>query len=171
MTTTATKDANFKKAQEDNAKASAKAKADKINADKKTVHEKKIRDKNNKEMREAKHAVIKFQETKEFKALPEDVQSNIKRICGKTRIASATSNPFREQIKGLFPKLGTKVSELDIFMRTKMGRGEFRKKARELLKKSSSADRMWVEFDEDTESWELLQIGGEAPKKFHGKAI
>ena len=75
------------------------------------------------------------------------------------------------KLQKLFPKVSMVVSELDIFMATKMGRGEFRKRVRECLKKSVPADRMWIEFNADKEEWTYLASGVTQPKGFLGKAI
>ena len=144
--------------------------AEKTEADKK-AHQKAIRDKNNAEMKAAKKVVTLFQETDEFKALSEDVKAALKRICGKTRAAVASKDSFADTLAAMFAKVGDSVAELDIFLKTKMGRSEFRKRVRESLKKAEKSARQWVEFDEDTESWTLLGTGEKMPKGFKGKAI
>lgn len=140
-------------------------------AEAKKAHEKAIRDKNNKEMKDAKGILSKFKDTPEFKKLPENVQAALIRVCGKARVAGTQKDSFADQLTGMFPKVGAKVKELDVFLKTKMGRGEFRKRIRESLKKADKSARQWVEFDEDTESWALLGTGEKMPKGFLGKAI
>jgi len=129
-----------------------------------------VRKSNEREMVAAKGLVRKFQATKEFKALPEDLQAAITRICGKSG-GGARSNPFMDTLAGLFPKVKTSISELDIFKATKMGRGEFRKRVREALKSADKDARLWIEFDETKEAWTLLAIGGDKPAGFLGKDI
>lgn len=137
----------------------------------KKAHEKAIRDKNNKEMKEAKSLLTKFQDAPEYSKLPENVQAALKRVCGKARIAGVAKDSFADQLKVMFPKVGVAVKELDIFLKTKMGRGEFRKRIRESLKKAEKANRLWVEFVEETESWVLLGIGEKMAKGFNGAPI
>lgn len=127
--------------------------------------------KNQKEMKQAKATVKKFTESDEGKKLPKDVLAAITRICGKTRAAGTAQDSIVGKLRTLFKKVGDKVNELEIFKATKMGRGEIRKKVREALKKSEVADRFWLEFDEKSESWVLLQNGGKQPKGWMGKAI
>ena len=136
----------------------------------KAAHEKAIRDKNNSEMKAAKAHLSKFQDTSEFSALPADVQKAIKRVCGKVRVTAARDS-FADTLKTLFVTVGDAVTELDIYLKTKMGRGEFRKRIRESLKKATPEARMWVEFNETTESWELLAVGVDLPKGFRGAPI
>lgn len=139
-------------------------------AEAKTAHEKAVRDKNNKEMKAAKKALVQFQDTPEYAALPKNVQEAVTRVCGKVRAAGMVDT-FASTLTKLFPKLGDSQSELDIFMETKMGRGEFRKRVRETLKKAEPSARQWIEFDAKTEKWTLLAIGTKQPKAFQGKAI
>lgn len=131
-----------------------------------------VRKRNEREMNAARKTVKAFQETKEFKALTDDVQAAIIRVCGKeSTIGKNVRNPFLETITELFPKVKTTVSELDIFMKTKMGRGEFRKKVRENLKNAAVEARLWIEFDEKSEAWTLLAKGEAQPKGWLGKPI
>lgn len=132
-----------------------------------------VRKRNEQEMNAAKKLVKAFQETEEFGALAGNIKAAIKRICGKPSALGNLSrrNPFLETITALFPKPKTTVSELDIFMKTKMGRGEFRKKVRENLASAAVDSRLWVEFVEEKESWILLAKGGDQPKGWLGKEI
>lgn len=141
-------------------------------AEVKLAHEKAIRDKNNKEMKAAKKIVTTFQDTPEYKKLPKAIQEALKRICGKVRVGGVGgASPIADKVAELFKTVGTPVSELDLFKATKMGRGEMRKRVREALKGSVPAERRWIEFDEDSESWTLLSVGAIQPKGFKGKAI
>jgi len=144
--------------------------AEKKEADRK-AHDKAVRAKNDKEMKDARKKVSEFMETQEYTKLPDDVKSAIKRIVGKKRTAAAGTDTFATKLIEMFPTVSSRVAELDIFMQTKMGRGEFRKRVRETLKKSEHKDRMWIEFDEGTEEWIFLAKGIKQPKGFLGKAI
>ncbi len=132
-----------------------------------------VRKRNEREMNAARKLVKGFVQTDEFGKLPKDLQAAITRICGKTGGGSGggRKNPFGDKLAGLFPKVKTAVTELDIFMATKMGRGEFRKRVREALKGATVEGRLWIEFNDETESWVLLAIGGDKPAKFAGKDI
>lgn len=142
----------------------------------KKAHEKAIKDKNQKEMKAAKKIVVAFQDTAEYKALAPEIQAALKRICGKVRVGgigggNTGSDVFVDRLKAMFPKVGTSVDELEIFKATKMGRGEFRKRVRESLKRAEPANRMWVEFNADTEKWTFLARQVDLPEGFKGKAI
>lgn len=139
----------------------------------KEQHEILVRKENEREMVAARATIRKFAQTKEYAALPEDVRNAITRACGKSGGGSGggRKNPFMDTLRTLFPKAGTTISELDIFKATKMGRGEFRKRVREALKSAAPAERIWVEFNEDKESWVLLSVGADQPKGWLGKAI
>ena len=133
-----------------------------------------VRKENEREMVAARATVRKFQDTKDFSALPKDVQDAIVRVCGKTgggAKGGPKGSPFMDTLKELFPKVKAAVTELDIFMKTKMGRGEFRKRVREALKSAAPAERMWIEFNDEKESWVLLAVGAEMPAGFKGKDI
>lgn len=136
----------------------------------KAAEQKALKLKNQKEMKQAKSTVKLFLATDAAVKLPEDIIAAMTRICGKVSAGSAQGSVIAK-LRGLFPKIGTKVNELEIFKLTKMGRGEIRKKVREALKNSTMAERFWLEFDMPTESWVLLQNGGKQPKGWEGKAI
>ena len=135
------------------------------------AHDKAVRAKNDKEMKVARKKVAEFMDTQKYTSLPEDVKSAIKRIVGKKRAAATGTDTFASKLVEMFPTVSSRVAELDIFMKTKMGRGEFRKRVRETLKKAEHKDRMWIEFDEGTEEWIYLAKGIKQPKGFAGKAI
>lgn len=137
----------------------------------KEVAQKALKLKNQKEMKAAKTSVRTFLATDGAAKLPADIQAAMTRICGKARAGGSVQGSVVATLKGLFKTVGAKVNELDIFKATKMGRGEIRKKVREGLKNSVVADRFWLEFEEKTESWILLQTGGKQPKGWLGKAI
>ena len=139
--------------------------------DERKAHDKAVRAKNDKEMKDARKKVATFMDTEEYTSLPEDVKSAIKRIVGKKRAAATGTDTFASKLIEMFPTVSSRVAELDIFMKTKMGRGEFRKRVRETLKKAEHKDRMWIEFDEGTEEWIYLAKGIKQPKGFAGKAI
>ena len=137
----------------------------------KEIAQKALKLKNQKEMKDAKIAVRTFLATDGAMKLPKDIQAAMTRICGKARTGGSVQGSVVNTLRGLFAKVGDKVNELEIFKATKMGRGEIRKKVREGLKNSPVADRFWLEFEDKTESWVLLQNGGKQPKGWQGKAI
>lgn len=60
------------------------------------------------------------------------------------------------------------VNELELFQAFKIGRGEMRKKARELVKTASPDDRVWVWFNEESERWEFKGDGANEPIGWQG---
>ncbi len=138
--------------------------------------EKNIKDHNAQEMRTAKSLLKKFSGTPEYSALPADIQAAMIRVIGKvggggTGRTGSGSDSFAATLRTMFVKVSDSLDEFDVFKATKMGRGEFRKRVRESLKKAAFEDRQWVEFNETTEEWELLARGKKMPKGFRGKAI
>jgi hypothetical protein len=131
------------------------------------------RKQNEQEMNAARKTVKAFMETDEYTALPKNVREAIKRMAGKAAGAGLVARPsiIKTEILPKLKKVGDSISELDIFMATKMGRGEFRKKVREYLKSTDAADRQWIEFDEKSESWTLIGKGAKQPKAWAGKPI
>lgn len=114
-------------------------------------------------LRAAKETLQKFSVSALFGSLTDDVQAAILRVA-----------PFKETrrkrtstlLKSLFPEVGHVIEELDLFKETKMGRSEMKKKVRDGLAKAELADRLWISFNEDTEEWTLLAIGGTAPADY-----
>lgn len=127
--------------------------------------------KNEREVTAAKQAIREF--VSGDHKLPAPVLEAINRIVRPAKIGGGGShaNPFMDAMRNLFPKPKTAVSEIDVFVATKMGRGEMRAKIRQNLKSAKPADRMWIEFNADTESWVLLAKGEKQPKGWAGKAI
>lgn len=74
----------------------------------------------------------------------------------------------RGAIAELFINVGDCVSESDIFNKFRMGRGEMKGAIKLALQKASPADRKWVAFDPDSESYTLLSIGPDAPDSWTG---
>lgn len=61
------------------------------------------------------------------------------------------------------------VDEMDLFKEFKIGRGEMRGKARDLVREPKNADeRRWVEFDEQKEVWKLVGKGAATPAGWTG---
>lgn len=117
----------------------------------------------------AKEAVRQFLQTDECKALPKGIQAALAVLApNKKSRGGGGGGSNLKLVQGMFPKVGTSVTELDIFKQTKKGRGEFRKLTRSVLKKADPAERMWITFNEETESWTLVAIGENAPKDWDG---
>ena len=60
------------------------------------------------------------------------------------------------------------VDELELFKLTRMGRAEMRKRCRALIRDAEPAERMWIAFDEKSESWVLKGTGEKAPTGWEG---
>ena len=131
--------------------------------------------KNEREVKAARKTVNAFATSDDAAKLPKDVVAAMLRIAptAGTRKAGGggSKNPFMDNMRTLFPKKGTAVTEIDVFMATKMGRGEMRAKVRTNLKNGTPAERMWIEFDDKTESWVLLAVGEKQPKGWLGQVI
>lgn len=124
------------------------------------------------EMKNAMDALRQFAQTEEFGKLPKGIQSAIARLSmpakrtggGSGSAGGSSLSLFRS----LFPKVGAKVTELELFKATKKGRAEFKKLVRTTLRKVSPAERMWIQFDETAEIWTLVAVGEAAPKDWKG---
>jgi len=130
--------------------------------------------KNEKEVKAAKAIVNSFATSDDAAKLPKEVVYAMLRLAPtkSTRTGGGSvKNPFMDNMRTLFPKKGTAVTEIDVFMATKMGRGEMRAKVRQNLKNGAPESRMWIEFDEAKESWVLLAVGEKQPKGWLGQAI
>lgn len=123
------------------------------------------RSENAKLSKAAKVELGKFKDTKEFKSLPETVRAAITHL---SAVATASAAPIMSVLTVIFPEIGTKVNELDIFKRTKKGRSEFRRVVRTGLIRAAAAERMWINFDEKTEEWEFVAVGETKPEGYNG---
>ena len=136
--------------------------------------QKELRQANEKSRKEAQIVLHKFQDTKPYGKLPEDVQEAIKRLSSKPSAAGGAGGGFPSAVSVLgvlFPAVGHVLDELEIFKRTKKGRSEFRKFCKLGLQRAQAADRMWITFDESAETWTLMAIGADAPENYNGPGI
>ena len=131
------------------------------------------RKRNEREVGAAKETLTTFVNTPAGEKLPQEVKDSIQRLTRKAfgGAGKGRANIFLDKIKELFPKAGAKVSELDIFKATKMGRGEMKAKIRENLKSNPADERMWIELDAAKEVWVLLSVGAGQPKGWLGKDL
>ena len=60
------------------------------------------------------------------------------------------------------------ISEMDLFMKFKVGRPEMTTKIRIMLKTPNIEDRVWVKFYDDEEVYRVEGIGAEAPEGWDG---
>lgn len=138
------------------AEAAAKKKADEKKAKRAAARD---------ALKQAKTTLFNFRQTKEFKALPPDVQDAIVRLAPEAKKGGGgAKTAITDVFSKLFPKVGATVGELDLFKETKWGPSEMRKRVRAALKKAKPEDRKWISYDEDKETWTLVGVGAEAPK-------
>jgi hypothetical protein len=60
------------------------------------------------------------------------------------------------------------LSEMDIFKQFKIGRPEMTTKVRIFLKTPNVEDRVWVSFDEESETYRVVGSGASAPEGWDG---
>lgn len=124
------------------------------------------------ELKNAMEALRQFAQTEEFGKLPKGVQAAIARLSMPSKRTGGSSGSAGGSalalLRSLFPKVGAKVTELEVFKATKKGRSELKKLVRTTLRKVDPAERMWIAFDETAEIWTLLGVGAEAPKDWKG---
>jgi len=131
-----------------------------------------IKKKNEHEVKAAKATLYAFATSDAD--MPEDVKAAILRIANpptKKSSGNGHANPFMENMRKLFPEVGTAVSEIDVFVATKMGRGEMKAKVRQNLKSAAPEARMWIMFNSKTDEWYLDSIGKAHPASWEGKRI
>ena len=113
----------------------------------------------------AAKAVLKtFSITAVAKKLPEDVLAAIVLLTSKSERTRGAN--WLDLFNTIFPEVGSSITELDLFLKTKMGRGEFRRKVQYAIKKTEPENRFWVSFDEKAETWTLKGKGADAPEGF-----
>ena len=100
--------------------------------------------------------------------LPEDVRKALKIVIGTgERAVGQKGSPLMDKIRELFAK-SKSVDELTLFKETKMGRGEMRKRCRLFIKDCEPAERLWIAFNEEKETWDLKGTGEAMPKGWTG---
>lgn len=111
----------------------------------------------------AKKTVREFMQSKPFTALAPNVQTALQLLAPAPRSGGAAKSSIKNMLAELFPKVGTVITELDLFKKTKMGPAEMRKKVQHALKKSAPEDRMWISYNTEKETWTLLAVGPDMP--------
>jgi hypothetical protein len=126
-------------------------------------------------MRDARKVLANADARGEFASCSQLVQEAIKNL---TAVAERTGNPnlgarnvFMENINKLFKKVNDRVSELDMFVATKMGRGEIRAKVRENLINAKPENRVWLQLDDKAGDWVLIGTGAKQPAEWSSKPI
>jgi len=116
-----------------------------------------------KSLAEAKTTLAKFRDegSAAYETLPDEVKNAIDRVAKK----AATTSP-KKSVLGflvdLFPSVGTKVDEFDLWKQTKMGRAEMLKKIKYANKKADPEQVMNIAFTEDENgdgTYELVSVG------------
>ena len=107
-------------------------------------------------------------DAKQFATIPAALQEPLKVWFGRTAGGfAATGNSMNDRLVAFFEK-NPKVDELELFKQFKIGRGEMRKKVRALIRDNDPASRLWIAFDEATETWNLKGKGEKAPAGWKG---
>ena len=138
-----------------------------------TVDERKARAKakrqeNAAKMNAAKTTVREFTAVAAFKKLPEHVQDAINFIVEQKRVAGPRGPSAVSVFAELFDGVGSTVSMIDLFIKTKKGVAETKRVIRDALKKAAPEDRMWIQYDDENESWVLLGVGADVPEGWSG---
>lgn len=61
-----------------------------------------------------------------------------------------------------------KLTLMDIFKEFRMGEGEMRVRMRNAIHDRKPEERMWITYDHDTETYELIHVGAEMPDGWSG---
>jgi hypothetical protein len=102
-----------------------------------------------------------------------EVMAAVKALTTKeatTRIVTSKNGKVtpRGLIAELFNDIGVTVSVQDIFNKYRQGPKEIKEAIKTALKKSETADRKWIQYNSDEESFTLLDIGPNAPTGYTG---
>ena len=126
------------------------------------------RNEKRREMTKAKNDLYDFTQSALFASLPDDVKSAIDKVAQK-KGAPRDGNgrqTIADFFKSLFPSIGSRLDEFELFKKTKMGRGEMKKKIHYNIKNAAPEDVYWIRLDQDQEAWILDQIGGDCPENW-----
>jgi len=129
----------------------------------KEILDKKVRER---AMSEARKTVGEFMQSAAFAKIDSEVQAAIKLACQSQSRGTSRKNVFIENVDKMFDGVGATIEELKVFLMTHWGREEFRKKIAVHLKSINPEERRWIKFNEESETWQLLAIGGDEPENF-----
>lgn len=115
-----------------------------------------------KSLADAKATLHDFMKSDVFAGLDDKVKEAITRLSKKA--ASTGTNSIMGFFTNLFPEVGTKLDEFELFKATKMGRAEMRKKVFYSWKNCEPSEKLWIRFLEAEEAWVLDAIGGDMPE-------
>ena len=65
-------------------------------------------------------------------------------------------------------KVGATITLMDVFKRFRMGEGEMRVRMRNAILDRKPEERMWITYDQDSETYTLAGYGKDAPKGWTG---
>jgi len=97
----------------------------------------------------------------------EDTELLAQALLIKPGTRMATRATSKDVIAELFQEQGT-VTEDEIWSEHKLGRAEMRKIRVNLIKKSAPANRIWIDFNAEEGTYDLVAEGPEAPEGWTG---
>jgi len=121
--------------------------------------------------RDAQKAIVADYLKENANVLDDKVVAAIQFFCGGGKRQSRSGgsrNGLSSKLKELF-MTGEPVSEMDIFKAFKIGRPETHAHIRSFIKNVKNVDdRIWVAFDNETETYSLVAVGAEVPEGWEG---
>ncbi len=138
--------------------------------------------KNEREVKTARKTLNTFATSDDAAKLPKEVVAAMLRLAptrAQRTAGTGSANPFMDNMRELFPKVGTVVTGIDVYLATKLGSAGMKGKVRQNLKSSAPEARMWLQIStvvdektgKDIDVWTLLAIGEKQPKGWESKAI
>lgn len=128
-----------------------------------------------KDSQKAARAVVvsALTDEKVMKNLPESLAAALKALFTVSRTGVASGTSLTDKINAMFSKLevGKGVGELELFTAFKIGRGEMRKRVRELIRDAAPTERLWIAYEanaDDLGTWILQGKGEKTPAGWKG---
>jgi len=119
--------------------------------------------------KEAKDRIVAFLKANadELGALKGDIELFIGK--GQAQRGKVVSKSVNSELRAAFIEAGDAgLSEMDIFKKFKIGRPEMATKIRILVLCPNTEDRIWVKFNEPTETYHIVGVGTAAPEGWDG---
>lgn len=98
-----------------------------------------------------------------------EIAADIRLFAGSERAARAPRASINTALRTALLEAGDRgLTEMEVFKAFKIGRPEMVVKARILVLTANPADRVWVKFDEETETYHVIGTGATPPKNWDG---
>jgi hypothetical protein len=100
-----------------------------------------------------------------------DLKSDLLLIVGGGRTSTKRRGPSRKAVADALRNAFLEresLTEMEIFKEFKLGRPEMLNRIRSFIKVKDAEDRVWITFDEDAETYNLVETGPNPPEGWDG---